>query len=74
MMQNSLHTGGVTGSIPVAPTIKCQENQYLGDGPLPFSPALGVNGLRNSPKNWGKIGGKVFMRCSRVRRSVSIGR
>src|SRR5258706_13488054 len=49
----SLHTGGVTGSIPVAPTIKPQQNQVLDSGPLPFPPRIDPEQTANSPTKVG---------------------
>jgi hypothetical protein len=36
----SLRTGGVTGSIPVAPTIKTLVNRHLSGRALPYIPRL----------------------------------
>ena len=38
---NSLHTGGVAGSIPASPTSFLQHFQDLRQGPLPCPPGLG---------------------------------
>jgi hypothetical protein len=63
--EHSLHTGGVTGSIPVAPTTKAQQNQGLGNRPPPSPRLSGVNRLRICPKNGGKSGESIRVVFSR---------
>ncbi len=65
--EHSLHTGGVTGSIPVAPTIKPQQNQGLERGLLPFPPRLDHEQTAKSPTRVGENRGKVFPERSRGR-------
>jgi hypothetical protein len=68
--EHSLHTGGVTGSIPVAPTIKRLQNRYFSYCPLPFPPRLDPVRMANVPQSLGESWGNMFAGRSAIERKV----
>src|SRR5713101_1092465 len=59
-MSHSLHTGGVTGSIPVAPTTEAQQNGHFPDRALPFPPGFDPEQTTNPPAKLGENRGTLF--------------
>jgi hypothetical protein len=60
--EHFLHTEGVTGSIPVAPT---SEIKHLDPRPLPSPPRTAPEQMAKTPQNMGGISGGMFGGCSR---------
>ena len=58
--EHSLHTGGVTGSIPVAPTIKAPVNRHFLQCLLPFPPRLDRERIAKLPQRLGENAGTLF--------------
>jgi hypothetical protein len=63
-MPNRLHTGGVTGSIPVAPTTKTLENKGFSDTAPVEHPAVPGGTSRQPAQSRGQNPGTMFARRS----------
>jgi hypothetical protein len=66
MTSKSLHTGGVTGSIPVAPTIKSPINQAFSDAAAEAHPAVSGGTIQQPTQSRGENPGTLFRDRSRL--------